>query len=197
MRASNVVGHCQSNPPGYDVWNAKLMNGRPRYWHPKEEISSWTDEERERVLEALGELPAVLKDEGIDGIFRLKNALIPDNPASNSFSSVVLYDVAFSKQFNLTQVLGHELTHRLRKSLSDAEFASFQKAAKWKVDPKTGLLRSHRPENQFLRRNGMLSPEEDFCDDVSMYFLQPNKLKQIAPKVFDWIDNHVKLWRVK
>ena len=39
-----------------------------------------------------------------------------------------MYDAAFTKQFNLAQVLGHELTHRLRKSLSDAEFASFLKA---------------------------------------------------------------------
>lgn len=196
MRATNVTGHCQGNPPGYDIWNGRLLGGRPSSWHLKEQTSAWTDEERERVLEVLGELPAILKDEGIDGIYRLKRAIIPENPASNNFSSVVLYDTAFEKDYNLAHVLAHELSHRLYGSLSKREKDSFRIAGKWKLTKKN-TYEVGRPQSEFLRPNGMLSPEEDFCDTIPTYFLQPNKLKILSPRLFNWVDNHVKVWSAK
>ncbi|MBI4402627.1 MAG: hypothetical protein HY537_00610 [Deltaproteobacteria bacterium] len=196
VRATDVTGHCHANPPGYDVWNNKLMTGRPLSWHKEEKTATWTDEERERILEALGDLPAALKDEGIDGIYRLMRAIDPANPASNNFNSIVVYDSAFNKDYNLAHVLGHELSHRLYGSLSEREKDSFRISGKWRLTkPKTYEV--GRPKNEFLRPNGMLSPEEDFCDIVPTYFLQPEKLKSLSPRVFNWVNNHIKLWSLK
>ena len=196
VRATNVTAHCSTNQSGYDIWNAKLLDGRPSFWQPDEKTANWTPEERERVLEALGELPRVLKDERINGFYRLKQAALPKNPASNNFSDIVVYDAAFSRDYNLTQVLGHELSHRLYGLLTDHEKDSFQMAGKWKLTKKQ-TYEVGRPKSEFLRSNAMLNPEEDFCDIIPAYFLQPAKLKAISPRLFQWADNHVKIWSAK
>src|SRR5882672_7863320 len=57
VRSSNVTAHCQTNPAGYDFWQPKIENGRPAGWpHTSEVTKNWTDEEIEKVLDALADL---------------------------------------------------------------------------------------------------------------------------------------------
>jgi hypothetical protein len=194
VKAANVSGHCQGNPSDYDVWNPKLMDGRPMSWrHNSEESKKWTSEERERVLETLGETPSLLKNRNINGIYRMGASDYPDNPASNNLSDFVLYDNAFEdEKYNLTHVLNHELCHRLFDDMSTEDQRAFQQAGGWREEKRNGktVLVNDRREEQFVRKNDMLSPIEDFADSVTAYIHEPTKLKRIAPSVFGWIDKH-------
>jgi hypothetical protein len=190
VRAADVKAHCQKNPSGYEFWNQKLTDGRPPFWpYQKEQPASWTSEERERALEALGELPDFIKNKHIGGIYRLKNASFPGNPATNNFADIAVYDEAFDPPYVLSEVLGHEFSHRLFEELPEEQKKSFRTAGDW-LDGAPGQFRAGRPENQFLRKNGRLSVVEDFADDIPAFVLTPTKLKKTAPKVYNWIDKN-------
>lgn len=154
-----------------------------------DETTSWSSEEIERTLEALKDTPPLLAYQRVDGVYRMKRASQPDNPAASHGPDIVLYDAAFEEKYNLTHVLDHEFSHHLYQSMPDSEQRSFAGAGKWKT---TGQPTPGRPENQFLRKNGMLSPEEDFADDVTIYIHQPKELKRVAPGVYQWMESHMK-----
>jgi len=117
-----------------------------------------------------------------------RQASEPDNPASNNYYDVVLYDKAFDTKLNLTHVLDHELAHRVFDDLSNDERESFRRAAGWQENPeRKGSFRAGRSPGEFLRSNDSLSPEEDFADSITAYIHEPEKLKAIAPSVYNWI----------
>lgn len=188
VSASDVSAHCRKNPGGYQVWNPKLFDGMPPYWRLRQEKPGrWTTEERERVLESLGETPLLLRNEKIGGIYRMKGSIFPGNPASNNYADIVLYDEAFGSKEGLTHVLNHELAHRLYQDMSDSERADFAKAAGWKLDPDAKSLKPTRPLHEFIRENGRLNVVEDFADCIATYVHQPRKLQRTAQKIFTWI----------
>jgi len=194
VSATDVKGHCRHNTSDYATWHPKLRNDRPRSWGPhKEDTSVWSVEETERILEVLEKIPALLKELGPEAIYRSRKSAVPGNPASTNFGSLVLYDSAFDSEFNLAHVVTHEFAHRLYESLSDFERGTFLSAAKWRTDQKRGkAFIAGRPEAEFIRRNGMLSPAEDFSDDVATYLHQPQKLKSISPGIYQWMEGHLK-----
>ncbi len=190
QKPQEIKAHCEKNSSDYKTWRERLKIGRPVFWmFPKEKTAEWTPEELERVLIAVQETPDLLKREDIDGIYRMHQATDPANPASRRGVDVVLYDEAFSEDQNLTHVLDHELAHRLYGSLSDDERSDFAKAGEWKEE--SGRMVPKRNEKGFVRMNGMLSPEEDFADDVTIHSQQPKKLKKTAPKVYQWMEKNI------
>jgi len=156
-----------------------------------EKPAEWTAEERERIFESLSETPKLLKGLDIEGIYRMSESVTPENPAASYGPYVVVYNRAFEPEGNLTQVLDHEFAHRLYGALSDKERTSFRNAAKWSLDD-AGNFVCKRPMTHFVRKNEMLSPDEDFADGVAIYIHEPTKLKQASPEVFGWMDRHVK-----
>ena len=189
ISGEQIKGHCKQNSSDYPTWNQKLKDGKPESWpHKSEQAAKWTVEERERVLEALEETPKLLKDTNLYGIFRVREAIDPNNPASNDYADIVIYDKAFSPDYNFTRILNHELAHRLYENLSEEEKIQFQDAGDWIIDS-SGRAKAGRPLKQFVRKNDMLSPTEDFADDVTEYVHAPERLKSTAPKVYRWIQN--------
>jgi hypothetical protein len=187
VSAANVKEHCRSRSAAYEYWYPKLKNQRPEFWgFPNEKSTDWTAEEWERILEILEVLPPLFRELSPSGIYRMKKSQEPANPASTTFGTVVLYDIAFAKDYKLALVLTHELAHRLYQELSPALQNSFRVAADWRIE--NGTTVPGRPKKGFLRENGMLSPMEDFSDDIASYLHHPNKLKQVAPKIYRWID---------
>ena len=138
-------------------------------------------------MEALSEIPDFLKRD-FDSIYRMKNLANPDNPASVRGTTVVVYDAAFDPKHNLTHILAHEMAHRYFEGLTESERESFRRAAGWVG---TSSPRPGRPATEFLRPNGMLSPDEDFADDIATYFLKPADLKAKSPKIFGWMEKHL------
>src|SRR5262249_25302269 len=113
VSAATVSAHCQDNPYGYPNWKTKLAKGRPDNWTSKNERSvKWKEEDRERVLEALGSLPEALWPMKMGAIYRMKkSSRLSSNPASGDHVNIVLYDPAFSGKVPLEEVLAHELAH--------------------------------------------------------------------------------------
>lgn len=156
-----------------------------------ERPANWIPEEIERVLEALSETPKLLKGLDINAIYRMKESVNPENPAANHGGDIVIYDAAFEPKYKLAHVLDHEMAHLLFGALSEREKKAFRDAAKWGLTESKTFVPG-RPEGQFLRKNGMLSPDEDFADSVTAYIHEPQKLKKVSPETFGWMERHLK-----
>lgn len=196
VSASDVKGHCRRNTSDYTSWYPRLRNDLPKFRGPENyEPVSWSVEETERVLEVLDGIPTLLKKLGPEFIFRARKAPVPGNPASTNLGSLFLYDVAFEPEFNLAQVMTHEFAHGLYESLSAFELGTFLSAGKWRTGQGSRKTpRVGRPESEFIRRDGMLSPAEDFADDVATYIYQPKKLKEISPSIYGWKNTLILDW---
>lgn len=118
VSATRVAGSCREKRKGHDFWNQKLKEGHPRDWTKKEKSIKWAEEERERVLEALSDLPEILWPKSLDGIYRMSKSKDYPNPASHGGAFVVLYDTAFEKKHRLARILAHELAHQNYEELS-------------------------------------------------------------------------------
>jgi hypothetical protein len=129
--AATVKAHCSANPPGFEHWLTLLRNGKPQDWpHPFETGTNWTDEERERALEALSYLPNGLTSQKLEGIFRAQRSSAFSNPASNDdLGRIVLYDSAFDSDRNLAKILAHEFAHRIYAGLSTQDQENYNYAA--------------------------------------------------------------------
>jgi hypothetical protein len=190
VNESDVKEHCRARSAAYDFWNPKLKSGRPESWGlTNEKNAEWSTAERERVLKILEGLPLLFRQLSPTGIYRLREAREPKNPGLTTLGRIVLYDVAFAKDYRLALVLTHELAHRLFEELSPEEQNSFRSAAGWRVrvSKNQASFVPSRPKSQYVRPNGMLSPMEDFSDDIAAYLHDPRTLKKVAPRVYDWI----------
>ncbi len=182
---------CQKNPASYAVWNDRLKKGLPPKWEFKKEKSkNWTDDEKEKVLAALSDLPPILVNEIVSGIYRLKTSeKLQENPGANFQNQIALYDAAFDKNQNVARILGHEFIHLLYQNLTFSEKFDYAKTAEW-----TGnVWNSLRDTDLTLERNGVVesdsknSPEEDFANNVEYFLFNSKSLKEKSPKVHDWI----------
>lgn len=193
VSASNVSGHCHKNPVSFDHWNPKKRTGLPSGWEfPKEKPKEWTDEEWERVLEALSELPEILWFSTVDGIYRLEKSRVHPNPAAGEPKSIALYDPAFESKHKLAQLLAHELAHELYRNLSASDKDSYRKATHWfegQVGEKAYTIRG-RSEKTFIEPDGVDSPAEDFSNNIEYYLFNPKKLETVTPSAYKWVQNH-------
>ncbi len=192
VSASNVSGHCQKNPAGFDHWNPRKKTGLPPGWeYPKEKPKTWSEEEWERVLEALSELPEILWVPTIEGIYRMEKSRVHPNPAAGEPKSIGLYNPAFESKHTLTQLLAHELAHELYRNLPPADQESYRKATHW-FEGQVGGKRFTvlgRSENKFVEPDGVDSPAEDFSNNIEYYLFNPKKLELVTPSAYNWIQN--------
>ncbi len=190
---ASVTGHCQRNPPSFQKWNDKIRNGLPPHWALKnEESKDWTEDEKERVLEALSELPKTLIADFIDGIYRLKTSDIYSlNPGSQREHEIALYDEAFGENQKMARVLGHEFAHELYSQFSDDEKDSYNKTADWITrDLRSGGKIFIPVRDGYVEDDGQESPGEDFANNIEYYLFNPEKLQILSPKVYEWIHTH-------
>jgi len=114
VAATEMSAHCQHNPEGYEFWKDKIKNGSPPFWPNKsEKIVPWSQEEIERTLEALSEIPKELWGDYIKGIYRFDVSQDDTNPASSVKGFIALYNNAFnsSRDPSLARLITHELAH--------------------------------------------------------------------------------------
>jgi hypothetical protein len=191
VNSTNVTAHCQSNPPGYDKWKALLKNGHPPIWpFNNEHIKDWTDEEIERMIESMNDIPPELWSSFVAGIYRMDRSHLGSNPAtSGQDGTIVFYDSAFDKSYNLTEVLSHELAHINYLHLSPDDATTYHDMNGWiHLDDKNKWI-NHRKEG-FVELDGRDSPEEDYANNVQYYLFYPNKLRLKTPTAYDWIKAH-------
>ncbi len=198
VNATNVASHCQANPEGYIYWAPRLKNGGPFGWiYKKENSKDWTVEERELVLEALNEVPEILRGTSTRGIFRKdKSELGKDNLATSAKGIIVLYDSAFlrpSPTRSLTRILVHELAHEYYRNLDEGQANNYREAAGW-------LSLSFREEREgpwiatkskFVEPDGIVAPQEDFANNIEYFLFNPTKLRLNSPDAYEWIQHHL------
>lgn len=187
--ATTVKAHCNANQAGYDVWLPRLKDGLPSDWPRKGEAGkAWTDEERERALEALGFLPKELVPKQIEGVFRSVRSLDPSNPASNdSQGRIVIYDSIFDGNRNLSKILSHEFAHRFYAQMNEEDRKDYNYATGW-----INLGSDSQPDWSYSRRQGIetdswTSPTEDFGNNVENFLFNPERLKAVSPNAYNWI----------
>jgi len=191
VSGSHHKAGCAKNPLAYAIWNHRLKAGTPPKWEFKSEKSkAWTEDEKEKVLEALSTLPPLLVNEIVSGIYRLKNSdQLPENPAANFQNQIALYDKAFESKQIVARVLGHEFSHIYFQNLELGERVKYAKAAEWKATLWNGL----RDKELTLNRRGIVeedsqnNPEEDFANNIDCFLFNPKALKEKSPQVYDWI----------
>lgn len=81
----------------------------------------------------------------------------------------------------------HELAHFLYSNLSKEEMSEYLKNADWiqidlSKEPVTNRIVFSLPD-------GNLSAEEDFANNIEMYFLDQIKFKKDFPAIFAWLNN--------
>ncbi len=194
VNATHVSESCREKNAVYNAWASRLKNGFPPGWeHKTEKPTPWTEEQRERMLEALSELPEALQKTPLKGIYRLSKSVLYPNPASDdNEGTMAIYDSAFDKNRRLARIVAHELAHENYMGLSVSEQKSYRDALGWtsEYEPESRkFLYTTRPGN-FVQDDGRQGPREDFSNNLEYYLFEPNVLKEKTPQAFDWMKKH-------
>lgn len=187
VKATLVKAHCRENRKSDIFWKTKFKDKLPNDWpHKMEKPGHWTDEKKERVLEAFDDLPEVLWSSKIEGIYFGERSKDFPNPATSANKVIVLYDSAFSSKVNLTRILAHELAHQLYIDINREQRDGYRYASNWIAINKVKTLFLPRAEG-FVQDDGRESPAEDFANNIEWYLFQPEQLKRITPQAYNWI----------
>lgn len=192
VSATNVRAHCQSNWKSYDWWKDKFKTGLPGRWpYPKEKSKPWTEEEKERMFEALDEVPDQLKLKTINGLYRFAHSQSGDNPSTWVEGGMIgFYDSAFENH-RLARVLSHELAHEYYDQMGAGQ-EQYEEVAGEKVT-KSG---SSGPSSKQIRTEGFVEEdgnrgfEEDFANNLEYFLFEPKVLQSVTPSVYNWMREH-------
>ena len=187
VQATSVSESCRIRRVGYEKWDNLLKNGRPVRWPADEKSASWTLEQRERVLEALSELPPALRDIPIQGIFRFKKSKHYPNPGSKLGSNIALFDSAFDSSRNLARILAHELAHMSFERLNDKDAIDYRDKTQWTVEVVDHSYGWRPRSSGFVADDGRMSPDEDYANNVEYILFEPNVLKKVTPQAYQWL----------
>lgn len=194
VNGAHVRESCRAKNPVDDRWAPRLKNGLPPNWPNKaEKNSKWTEDHRERVLEALNDLPEALQKTVLKGVYRFSKSVFYPNPASDdNEGTIVLYDSAFEKNRHLARILAHELAHENYMGLSHSDQKSYRSALGWtsEYEPASRKFFYKERPGDFVEDDGRQGPREDFANNVEYYLFEPNVLKEKTPKAFDWMKKH-------
>ncbi len=188
VRASQVLSSCREKREGHDFWVQKLKEGHPKDWIKNEKVAKWTEEQRERVLEALSELPEALRPISFEGFYRLAKSKDYPNPASHGSPFIVIYDTAFEKTSRLARVLAHELAHQLYEELNSDDGYDYRRIAGWtsRMDMDRTLYWIPRAKG-FVKEDGQRKPSEDYANNIEHFLFEPETLMRTTPEVYNWI----------
>ena len=132
VKSTKVSGHCRINPRGYDKWHQSFSTKRPKVWgYKKEKSKKWTQEELQRLYDAVSVLPEKLLSLKNVKVYRMKDSQFKENPATTNVSEVVLYDKAFNHSDPLAQIISHEFSHILYDRLNNKDKKNFRENAGW------------------------------------------------------------------
>lgn len=185
---------CALTPSPILKWRSKIKDGRPKDWYPKiEKSKKWTVSEIEKALATLKELPEKLTS-SVKGFYRMDSSIFGDNPGREDNGNVILYDSAFGEKYTLSRVVAHESSHNWFESMSQKDRDSYLSSAQWKRYAKDENYRSDRPRQAFVSPRGMESPGEDFALNAEHYLYDPEKLKKISPRVYEWFERNYGSW---
>ena len=188
VSASNVNDYCRNyrgDGPLVPVFKSKMPS---RWPHGKEIFRKCSDQEEKKIASILKAAPKTLNQIGQMQVFCAVKSDSEDNPASSAPSDkmIVLYDLAFKS--DTTKIVIHELAHIFYDLLSIKERDSYWMASDWKS--KKGQP-PYTERTTFSADDGMMSPDEDFANNVEYYFSETQSFKIHFPKIFLWMESHI------
>ncbi|MBK7892967.1 MAG: hypothetical protein IPJ84_19575 [Bdellovibrionales bacterium] len=168
-----------------------LKDGDPPKWERRaEHTKRWTPAEKAKVISAFLRLPVRIRDSKNVHIYRMKTSADKGNPASTLGSSTVLYDAAFRADVSLDQILAHELAHHFFATWSDLDREAYELAGNWIRPPGIGRPIPGRKASEFVQEDGVISPEEDFANNIEALLYDDTRLKKVSPGVHRWLHNY-------
>lgn len=193
VSAAHVNSSCHPNPVSYAKWKDRFLNSKPGHWpRISEKQKRWSENEKERVLEALADLPEALLLDSIKGIYRFEksqdNAM---NPASGESGALGVYDAAFAKDTNLARVLAHELAHELFRQFSTTDRRRYALENGWQLitNETTGQKHAAPFRFDYVEEDSTTSVTEDFSNNIEYFLFNPQKILKIAPSTHKWIQS--------
>lgn len=193
VRATTVKSHCKLRSSSYEFWIERFSAERPPDWpHKKEQFLDWKTEDREKVLEALEDLPEELRMKSIQGLHRSTKSTFEGNSASQIMGRIVLYNEAFNSTKNLARVIAHEIAHEYYDQLNGEVRQDYRRAAEWtlETDLKARSYYWRGRDKGYVADDGRNSQTEDFANNIEFFLFDPAKLKKETPKVYQWIMGH-------
>ncbi len=188
VKATEVQTYCKKLSASYKFWASKLKNGRPLNWSLKKEVSMlWSEEERERTLEALKELPEFLWSQSTKGIYRFAKSRDEPNPGAQIKQNIALYDSAFDEKYRLARVLAHELAHIKYDDESEANMANYSRATGWIPELHGRTIIWSGRKSGYVDKDGENAPNEDFANNIEYYLFDQKTLKETTPTAYEWI----------
>lgn len=195
--ATNVSAHCRFNSKSFEFWNLKFSNERPSDWpHAREVSKAWTEEEKEKAIEALDQIPEQLWSASIRGILRMDQSRMgKDNPATwADDGNLVIYNSAFHRDPKrpLARVFAHELAHQQFKDLSVDDRNGYLTTSNWFFvgGGKKGRKIVVSRNDGYVSEDGRISPDEDFANNVEYFLFEPSVLKAKVPHIDNRIRQH-------
>lgn len=189
VSSSQVKSHCKLLTRGYEFSKERFKKGRPAGWpHSIEKETKWSDSEKARIIEILEEIPDALLSEKISGFYRFIKSKDFPNPASGADGHIVLYDSAFGSDRSLGNILAHELSHTNYNDLTENERQDYRRATGWHLELESnGKVYWTGRKEGYIEEDGRNSHEEDYANNVEHFLYDPDKLKKVTPKAYDWI----------
>lgn len=189
VRPTTVTAYCKQLTYAYEYAQKRFKKGIPKDWpHRSEKSRSWTEQEKQQVVDALEALPDFLLSDRIESLYRLRKSKDFPNPASNADGIIVIYDTAFTNAIGIERILAHELMHQTYKDLTEKERQDYRRATGWhlEIEPNGKFYWVGR-KNGYIADDGKTSHEEDYANNLEYFLYDPDKLKKATPSAYEWI----------
>lgn len=178
--------HCRERWKGADLHIRQFSDDPILGWGKKgESFKKWSRSEIQTILELLPKLPQWAKVEQYT-FRRAVKSIHQGNSATSELTkkTIVLYDNFFTYNDKLGAI-GHEASHFVYPELTDFDIAEFEKLSGWSIETKDRKVYVVPPQN-LLMPDSALNNEEDFTNHAEMYISNPEKLKKINPKMYEF-----------
>lgn len=166
--------------------NLKFENKEPDNWNFNEVFKAWEDRELNQFFNDGDRLPALLRKQVLEKIFRGEKSIYPTNPAASlpSGKLIILYDTYFQRN-DRVRVLGHEMAHLLYWRLSREQKKEFAQISGWNFDEVKGL---RTPPKILIYEDSVDGPAEDFANNIEAYYFDRKHLKRNNLKLLKFIE---------
>lgn len=153
-------------------------------------ITAWKDSQLDTILEAVDDLPAHLIPFERNQYFKhYKNGYGP-SASTLANATITFYDPwddLDSSEMQMYTVI-HEIGHNIGSRLNQDEDPEWLNITGWmELD---GEWKSYRDEKQ-VSKYGATNPAEDFAEAFSGYRYDPERLKRISPKKYEYMKKNV------
>ena len=148
---------------------------------------SFSEDEKRKISKAFERLPGVLTKFGKITFERKSFGRFPKNPATADPDKKIITVYDSISRYNMERVVGHELAHFLYDSLSDAKKRSYRTVAEWEYRKHKGKELNVLMRKSFVAMDSMMSPAEDFANNIEYYLFEEKTLEKKNPKIYGWI----------